>query len=244
VRDVIDRLSRVAPRLADPATARSAIVSIPGVAAAIDHDRRAGLLSQWGRSTVVDENTGAPVLPRAAVVALHELAGETSDGEIGNAGLLHVYGYLFSAEPTPYGAKRERWTGGGVARALGIAPSRLLPWTAADTTPLATLTALLPALLTQPPDGSLLIDERGEGVAVRTVLFTGRAGSAVAYAVGASAETRRLVTIFPVDDPVGIQRRLLDDPPRIRYNAVPPSGQLGQALIARTVTRHAVGGET
>ena len=193
---------------------------------------------------MIDEYTGRAVLPRSVVVALHDLAGEPSDGEIGNAGLLHVYGYLLSAEPTPFGAKHERWTSGAVARAIGVDPSSLLPWSTTDETPLATLTGRLETMFQEPADAVLVVDEVGDGVVARTLLLTAPLGSAIAYAVGATAESLRLVTVFPIDDPAAFERRLLDAPPRIRYNAVPPSLLVGQQLTGRSITRHAVGGPT
>ena len=54
----------------------------------------------------------------AAVIRAAAAAGLAAAFPVGNAGLLHVYGYWFSDEPTPYGFKRDRWVDGALAGAL------------------------------------------------------------------------------------------------------------------------------
>ncbi len=68
------------------------------------------------------------MLSRSTFEALHDRAGLDSAWPVGNAGLLHVYGYLLSTTPTPYGLKRDRWLGGELARACGLAPDAFVPW--------------------------------------------------------------------------------------------------------------------
>ena len=124
----LDTAARLAAT--DPA---AAIDSLPWLAAALAEDRAAGRFAAWGRSTVIDENVGAAVLPRAVFDQLHERAGLTAEWPIGNAGVLHVYGYLLSTTPTPYGLKRERWLSGELERACGLETGALLPWAGAET---------------------------------------------------------------------------------------------------------------
>lgn len=79
------------------------LAEIPWLGAAIDADARAGRFGRWGRSTVIDENVEAAVIPEALFAALHARAGLRAEWPVGNAGLVHVYGYLLSTVPTPYG---------------------------------------------------------------------------------------------------------------------------------------------
>jgi hypothetical protein len=98
----------------------------PHVYRQIVRDRRyPGLLSRWGRSVNVDENTGDIIVDPAIVEAVGELAGVPMGGPVVHAGLQHTYGYLFSLIETPYGAKRDRWLDGHLPRGLGIEPSLL-----------------------------------------------------------------------------------------------------------------------
>ncbi len=84
--------------------------------------------------------------------ALHERAGIDARFPVGNAGLLHVYGYLLSTTPTPYGLKRERWLDGELARAYGLAADAFLPWALpTGETLLARVTAAAAALLLYAP---------------------------------------------------------------------------------------------
>jgi hypothetical protein len=190
----------------------AAIDALPWLADALARDAAAHRFDAWGRSTVVDENAGA-VLPEALFAALHRRAGLVAAWPVGNAGLLHVYGYLLSTTPTPYGLKRERWLAGDLARACGLPADAFLPWTGASTL-LARATAAARALLVRPD----VRREDVDGVPAVIALGAPDAGgtSALAYAVGG-----RLVTMFPVADPVALVRDL--GLPRLRWNAAPPA---------------------
>jgi hypothetical protein len=197
--------------------------SVPWLADQVRADAAAGRFSSWGQSTVIDENVAAAVIPRAVFDELHALAGLKADWPIGNAGLLHVYGYLLSTVQTPYGLKSERWTGGALATALGLNADAFTPWVDSDTTPLQRiLDAALPILLT-PTDPLLWLDDRAPaGELVRTVVVEG----ALVYGVDG-----RLVTLFPLDTTVdGWEGAILSGRPRLRYNAVVPGLEPGADL--------------
>jgi len=221
------------------------------VNSAILADAAAGLFARWGRSTTVDEHGGAAVLEPSVVRELHGLAGLPTDGTVGNAGLVHVYGYLLSNAETPYGPKHARWTSGAVARALGVEAAALLPDPPRDRTgrtPLAALTPLLERLLAAPPRAAAVVDEFGDGIRARTVLLDGPGGALLAYGVatrrcaggasGAGEPDRVLpVTVFPIDDVSTVLCSVEAEPPRLRYNAVDASGRAGTALRERDVRR-------
>ena len=200
----LDAAARLAAT--DPA---AAIDSLPWLAAALAEDRAAGRFAAWGRSTVIDENVGAAVLPRAVFDELHERGGLGAEWPVGNAGVLHVYGYLLSTTPTPYGLKRERWLSGELERACGLQTGALLPWAGAETL-LSRATAAASALLAR--DDAL--NEEAEGrtarIALGDPLPDGTA--ALAYAVDG-----RIVTMFPVADPAALRTAL--GAPRLRWNA-------------------------
>ena len=210
------------------------IDAMPGLAEAIRADRSGGVFERWGESTVIDENTDQPVLPPEVVIALHERAGLASDGRRGNAGLLHVYGYLLSTVATPFGTKGERWTGGGVARALGLPVDALLP--PASPTPLSALTPILESLLAHPESGLALVDESSATLVARTVIVVHGRHAALVYGVGQDLHALRPVTVFPIDDAVGMLSRLAAEPPRLRFNAVDRNGLARLALEHRTAT--------
>lgn len=92
----------------------------PELLTRLGFDRASGVFSDWGLSTVIDENLRRPVIGPALFAFLHECAGLEATWPVGNAGLLHVYGYLLSTVPTPFGLKRERWIGCELTRALGM----------------------------------------------------------------------------------------------------------------------------
>ncbi|BAJ75413.1 L-serine deaminase [Microbacterium testaceum StLB037] len=190
----------------DPA---AAIDSLPWLAAALAEDRAAGRFAAWGRSTVIDENVGAAVLPRAVFDELHERAGLTAEWPIGNAGVLHVYGYLLSTTPTPYGLKRERWLSGELERACGLETGALLPWAGGETL-LSRATAAASTLLAR----SDAVTEEFEGRTARIALGAPvpDGSAALAYAVDGL-----IVTMFPVADPVGVRAGL--GAPQLRWNA-------------------------
>lgn len=95
-------------------------VELEDAVAQLRADAAAGRLMHWGRSTVIDENTGTAVIDAPLFKTLHAAADINADFPVGNAGVIHVYGYWFSATPTPYGLKRDRWVDGELAAALGL----------------------------------------------------------------------------------------------------------------------------
>ncbi|MEZ3155736.1 amino acid deaminase [Microbacterium sp. BWR-S6Y] len=192
--------------LDDPA---AAISSLPWLEASLADDAAAGRFAAWGRSTVIDENVGEAVIPRPLFDELHERAGLEATWPVGNAGLLHVYGYLLSTTPTPYGLKRERWLSGELERACGLEVGALLPWAGTETL-LARATAVASALLARAD----AVTEVAEGRTARIALGTPAPGgtAALAYAVDG-----RIVTIFPVADPAALRAGL--GAPRLRWNA-------------------------
>ncbi len=196
----------------------------------IAQDAAAGRFDAWALSTVVDETVGAPVIDREDFTRLHEAAGLTADWPIGNAGLIHVYGYLLSTVQTPYGLKRDRWLDGSLATALGRHPRAFLleDADAAGETVLQRVTdALLPHLEAAASEQLLRIDHRAvDGTVFRTVVIDG----ALIYGV-VLGDRVRAVTAFPVTVNEGFLDRLLGEPPRMRYNAattnLPPRSVLG-----------------
>lgn len=239
------------------------------MAVQIRADAAASRFARWGRSTVIDDNTGEPVLSRELFDELHELAGliprsidgagAGADGDaaasnaragiawpIGNAGLLHVYGYLLSTADTPYGRKRDRWIDGGVARAFGLPADAFAPWfvtpSASGSTPLERITAVAEPFAVDPADGDftvLWIDEVGSANELaRTVVVRDEDSGATAllYAVG-SVDEPLLVTVFPLE---GFDAEWLEGatvgPPRLRYNAVDGRNAASAPLVDRNVT--------
>jgi hypothetical protein len=212
-----------------PAGADAAIDALPWLGEQIAQDRARGTFAAWGRSTVVDENTGTPVLAPAVLAALQRRAGMPAEFPGSHAGLAHVYGYLLSVERTPYGLKRDRWTGGTLSIALGHDPRHLLPWHRPDgRTLLQRVTDAALPLLSAAPDAPGTLLHRDDPVpgttnALRTVVHRaqGVPGSiaALVYGLVGPAGTR-LVTIFPVDcSPVRL-RELAALAPVPRYNVL------------------------
>jgi len=242
-------------------------------------DAAASRFARWGRSTVIDETTGEPVLSRELFDELHDLAGlaprpgqggRDRDGRgdsggdsddpgdaaaaaragiawpIGNAGLLHVYGYLLSTADTAHGRKRDRWIDGGVARAFGLPADAFAPWyltpSASGSTPLERITAVAEPFAVDPADGDftvLWIDEAGSaGVLARTVVVRDEDSGAAAllYAVG-TADEPLLVTLFPLEgfDPEWLEGATVGQP-RLRYNAVDGRNAASAPLADREVT--------
>lgn len=189
--------------------ASAAIAMLPWLGASIDADAAAGRFDRWGRSTVIDENTGSAVVTVGLFDQLHTRAGISATFPVGNAGLLHVYGYLLSTEPTPYGLKRERWLDGALARAYGLDADAFLPWTPPDTL-LARVDAAASALLTT---ATVHEEDLGDTVARIAVARYAPSGPfALAYEVGG-----RLITTFPVASPEVVAGR---PDGRLRWNAV------------------------
>lgn len=192
--------------LDDPA---AAISSLPWLAASLADDAAAGRFAAWGRSTVIDENVGEAVIPRPLFDELHERAGLEATWPVGNAGLLHVYGYLLSTTPTPYGLKRERWLSGELERACGLETGALLPWAGTETL-LARATAVASALLARADAVTEVVEGRTARIALGSPTPGGTA--ALAYSVDG-----RNVTMFPVADPAALRAGL--GAPRLRWNA-------------------------
>ncbi len=198
-----------------PASARAAIDALPWLTASIAADRAAGAFSVWGRSTVVDENTAEPVLSPALFDELHRQAGITAAWPVGNAGLLHCYGYLLSLAETPYGAKRDRWLEPALALACGREAAAFAPW-ASGATLLERATTSASALLDHGRERlDLVVDARPARVALTTASGPG----ALAYAVAPTPHDEPLlVTMFPVSDAAAI-RAEADTTDRLRWNA-------------------------
>lgn len=212
----LDDLDRAALLSSTRDGARSALDALPCVGAAIARDRESGLFAHWGRSTVIDDNTGTAVVPRALFTELHDRAGLATDWPHGNSGLVHTYGYLLSLEPTPYGLKRERWIGAALGTGLGLAPDAFLPWSQGPTL-LERATAAASALLRSPAAG---VDRTIDDRATRLALGAGHGATALAYAVApASGAEPLLVTMFPVTDAAAVLAEFAAEP-RLRWNAV------------------------
>lgn len=205
---------------------------LPRALADIGADAAAGRFAAWGRSTVIDENTGTPVIDRALFDRLHEAAGLAAEFPVGNAGLLHVYGYWFSDEPTPYGFKRDRWVDGVLAGALGL-PADAFHLGGEGTLLERVTAAIRPPLLDPPADARGTADVRLAAAVGRVVLLGADAtstGSAEAADTAApsltalvygidSGEGFRLITAFPlVGDPREVLAEFVEQP-RYRWNA-------------------------
>jgi hypothetical protein len=205
----------------------------------IAQDAAAGRFDAWGLSTVIDENVQVPVISAAQFEALHAAAGVAAVWPIGNAGLLHVYGYLLSTVVTPYGLKGDRWRDGELAQLFGLAPGAFLleSAAAAGTTVLQRVTAAALPHLAHPAhgrgDGMVIDDETADGATFfRTTVSSVSGHSSAALVYGVSAGGRmRLITAFPLIDPTPASLdALAADPPRLRYNAaladLPPRSPL------------------
>lgn len=214
----IDDLTTAATRAqSDSATAaRAAVDSLPWLAASLEDDRAHGRFDAWGRSTVIDENIGAPVISRALFDELHRRAGIAAQWPVGNAGLLHCYGYLLSLAETPYGLKRDRWVHDDLARACGLPDGALLPWTDGATLLSRATTAAAELFSTATASASHPTDGRD----ARLALTAAQGPSALAYAVAPSPRsTPLLITLFPVADAAVALAEFLGSPPRLRWNA-------------------------
>lgn len=187
------------------------------VLACIDRDRTDGLIERWSSSTVIDENVGEAVFEREIFDRIHEAGGVNARFPIGNAGLVHVYGYLFSEILTPYGYKRDRWNDGVLATALGL-PADHFRLGAGDETPLARVLAAAEPLLLDPPASAHALEWAAEGATQRAVITGGVLVSGVKEGAGEGAEMR-LLTIFPVADTEAFVRDLEAEPARLRWNA-------------------------
>ncbi|MBP2437379.1 amino acid deaminase [Microbacterium amylolyticum] len=197
------------------------IPTLEAVLPCVRADARAGRFSVWGWSTIIDEEVGEPVIPRELFARLHAAAGIETVFPIGNAGLLHVYGYLFSTVQTPYGYKSDRWNDGHLARTLQYAESEFRLDGSFDATPLERVSNAAMPLLLVPPAGSTVIDQRALGVRTRTVITPPVAdGSGVlVYGVADDHDGLRLVTFFPVADARAFANEATAEAPKLRWNA-------------------------
>ncbi|WP_146070096.1 amino acid deaminase [Cryobacterium sp. Y29] len=189
-------------------------------------DRATGEFERWAHSTVLDENTETPVVSRELFETLHSEAGLPSSWPVGNAGLLHVYGYLLSNVPTPYGYKRDRWIDGRMAAVLGMNPTYFLPWATEPGTLLKRVTdAVFPILTEHHPRPITVarfddVVDQESGRFFRTAIVNDRNNeqSALIYGVGHGAALK-VVTVFPVSEPTTVWLEALrSEPPRPRYN--------------------------
>lgn len=193
-------------------------------------DARLGSFAQWSSSTVVDENTGEPVIDRALFDVLHAEAGITADFPVGNAGVIHVYGYWFSTALTPYGYKRDRWQNGELATVLGEPASSFHLIGDAHSTPLQRVTAATMPLLRDPEaarrPGLAWADARVGALDTRVVLApaavpspTAPSPRALIYGNRTDGEDWQLVTTFPLaGDADAVITDFLADR-RLRWNA-------------------------
>ena len=189
----------------------SALDAFSWLGNAIDKDAAAGRLGIWGRSTVIDENTGAPVLTPELFSALHARAGIHAHWPVGNAGILHVYGYLLSQAPTPYGLKRSRWLDGALARAYGLPDDAFVPW-AGTRTLLERVSLAASDLLARSTVRTSTICEVSTSLALDRVADEGP--WALVYSVDGL-----LVTTFPVASADTVVAEWDAAPARLRWNA-------------------------
>lgn len=204
---IVDKAARQAQE--DP---QSALDGFSWLGDAIDDDASAGRLGLWGRSTVIDENTGAPVLTPELFSALHSRAGIQAHWPIGNAGLLHVYGYLLSQAPTPYGLKRSRWLDGGLARAYGLADDAFVPWLGARSL-LERVSQAASDLLARNTIRTSTVSRTATSMALDRTHDDGP--WALAYSVDGL-----LVTTFPIASADAVLAEWDAAPHRLRWNAI------------------------
>lgn len=179
---------------------------------AIDEDSAAGRFGLWGTSTVIDENTRTAVVSPVVFAALHARAEITAQWPVGNAGLLHVYGYLLSSVPTPHGLKRERWLNGALARAYGFADDEFVPWARSQTL-LQRVSGAATQLLAH--DAIRTWNGAGGESALSLRRASNNGPWALAYSVN-----HRLATTFSVESPNAVLVEWDADPARVRWNAV------------------------
>lgn len=218
VKSSTERVDAAARRATEDPVA--ALALLPGIAASIRQDAADGLFDAWELSTTVDENTGGPVIPEALFHHLHATAGLDATWPVGNAGLVHVYGYLFSLAETPYGLKRERWLDAELAAAYGertLFHAEALSGRAVSVTPLARITDAARTLLAE----HTVREERIGPMRARIAIGRHAASGpfALAYAID-RGQGERLVTTFPVSSPDQMLAAIDAEPPRLRWNAV------------------------
>lgn len=184
--------------------------------AAIARDQQSGRIGAWSRSTVIDENVGEAVIDRELFARIHDAGGVEADFPVGNAGLIHVYGYLFSSVVTPFGYKSDRWNDGVLARCLGLPADHFRLGASDDETPLERVLAAVMPVLMDPPASARVASWTVDDVEQRAVLTDGALVSGIDESDGL-----RLLTTFPVADAEAFARDLFADPPRLRWNAIP-----------------------
>lgn len=214
-----------------PVPAAPQVPELETVLACVRRDAADGLLSAWGWSTVIDENVGEEVVDGALFAALHEAAGMEGRFPVGNAGLLHVYGYLFSTVLTPYGYKSDRWNDGVLATRLGLAPeafrldaggtSQTLSTAQTVPTPLARVTATARPLLMSPPAAARVHDAQVGELRTRAVVIPSGEDAGVLVSGTDDGDGWRLITVFPIEDAAGFADHLAATPPHLRWNAAP-----------------------
>lgn len=206
----------------------------------VRRDAAAGRFDQWGRSTVVDENTRLPSFDKPLFDELHEAAGIDAVYPVGNAGVIHVYGYWFSEVETPYGFKRERWQDGKLAAALGLDPLTFHLHGDGGTTPLERVTAATLPVLRHAPESAWVAEaalaaepnsaEPISGAAnehernSRVVCLPARAGhpAVIIYGIeSAAGVTMQLVTVFPFQGDPSATLGEFARTPKYRWNAMP-----------------------
>ncbi|WP_433674760.1 amino acid deaminase [Microbacterium gorillae] len=196
-----------------------AIASLGWLETSIAEDRDSDAFAAWGESTVIDENTGEPVIGTGLFGALHRRAGIEATWPVGNAGLIHCYGYLLSLAATPYGLKRERWLTADLARAAGREDDALIPWR-----PGPTLLSRAAELMTSALDDDaspldIPVPDTDGVISTRVGVLHSAGQSAVAYSVAG-----RFITTFPMTaPPERIRADLIAEAPRLRWNAVLPA---------------------
>lgn len=168
------------------------------------------------------------MLDRPVLAWLQARAGLRVEHPGTDAGLAHVYGYLLSTAATPYGLKRDRWTGGVLAAALGHDRRHFLPWHRPDARTLLdrVTDAVLPLLTDPAVPGTLLVRDDpvpGTHDALRTVVHRAQGvegqDAALVYGWVGPGGTRP-VTAFPVTASPSWLRETGALPPVPRYNVL------------------------
>lgn len=94
----------------------------PDFRAQLEQDGRNPVwLDFWGQSLNWDEIIKQPIVdPRILDPLFLTTHAPPRQDRIVHAGIMHVYGYLFSNSTTPYGYKRARWVDGEIEAGLGF----------------------------------------------------------------------------------------------------------------------------
>lgn len=156
---------------------------------------------------------------------LHHAAGIPARFPIGNAGVIHVYGYWFSTAVTPYGYKRDRWNDGELATLLGQDHDAFHLAGDEESTPLRRVTeAVLPLLESPPASARGSADLDLDGLKARVVLIGEDASSAALIYGLDSGEGWRMITTFPLSGATNAVLNEFTTDRRLRWNAVDPRG--------------------